>query len=566
MKKTPFAVIIAAGLSTLSACGVEGPPLGSAEEQFHSTLEGFEAFEARTWREPRTGRYIVDGDMPIATREELRKFYEKHVRGGALIIHQEDMVDERWSDAQKLKLTYCVSTDFGPHYDLVVGAMAAAAADWESAAGINFRHLPSEDGACGANNPNVIFDVSPMSDGPYLALAFYPSDPREWRNILVHSSSFQDLWPYTLTGIMRHELGHALGFRHEHTHLEADPEADCFENFSWRALTPYDSASVMHYPQCKGSNRGDLVLTAYDQQGVASVYGPSSIDAFTVTTPNDADRLKGDETNLIPGDFNGDGRMDFLRQEKNNWDNNALATAEVWLSNGNGTFTVTTPNGADRLKGDETNLIPGDFNGDGRMDLLRQEKNNWDNDALATAEVWLSNGNGTFSSVEPSGAEWLKGDETNLIPGDFNGDGRMDFLRQEKNAWDDDAVNTAQVWLSHGDGTFSVLNPNEADWLKGDETNLLPGDFNGDGLTDVLRQEKNAWDNVLDTTAQVWLSQGDGTFISVQPHHTEALNWGETKLIPGDYNGDGRMDLLRQEKNAWDDESVNTAQVWLSTL
>jgi hypothetical protein len=39
-------------------------------------------------------------------------------------------------------------------------------------------------------------------------------------------------------------------------------------------VTNYDSASVMHYPQCNGTQGGDLVLTSLDRQGVSSVYGP----------------------------------------------------------------------------------------------------------------------------------------------------------------------------------------------------------------------------------------------------------------------------------------------------
>jgi hypothetical protein len=37
-----------------------------------------------------------------------------------------------------------------------------------------------------------------------------------------------------------------------------------------------------------------------------------------------------------------------------------------------------------------------------------------------------------------------------LYTGDFNADGRTDFLRQEKGVWDDDANNTANVFLSIG--------------------------------------------------------------------------------------------------------------------
>ena len=72
-----------------------------------------------------------------------------------------------------------------------------------------------------------------------------------------------------LVGILRHELGHSLGFRHEHTRPEA---GTCFEDNNWRALTPYDSSSIMHYPQCNGSS-DDLSMTASDRTGAQALYG-----------------------------------------------------------------------------------------------------------------------------------------------------------------------------------------------------------------------------------------------------------------------------------------------------
>jgi hypothetical protein len=63
--------------------------------------------------------------------------------------------------------------------------------------------------------------------------------------------------------------------------------------------------------------------------------------------------------------------------------------------------------------------------------------------------VWLSLGNGGFALV----GNWdhyqaLKGDYTHLIPGDFDGDGRTDLLRQEYWTADDDNRRTGEVWLS----------------------------------------------------------------------------------------------------------------------
>ena len=114
-----------------------------------------------------------------------------------------------------------------------------------------------------------MFDVNQVITSQYLARAFFPSTSRRGRNILVASDSFGNIAPWTLTGVLRHELGHTLGFRHEHTRPES---GTCFENNQWRALTAYDSSSVMHYPQCNGSQNGDLVLTNLDKAGAGVAY------------------------------------------------------------------------------------------------------------------------------------------------------------------------------------------------------------------------------------------------------------------------------------------------------
>src|SRR6185369_1127043 len=60
------------------------------------------------------------------------------------------------------------------------------------------------------------------------------------------------------------------GFRHEHTRPES---GTCFEDNNWRALSTYDSASVMHYPQCNGTGDWSLTLTSKDISSAAALYG-----------------------------------------------------------------------------------------------------------------------------------------------------------------------------------------------------------------------------------------------------------------------------------------------------
>ncbi len=260
-----FMLLASAGCSSASP----------VDETSASTNMTFEEFEAKTYREPITGLYIVEGDVALEGRDALRAYFDEHGREGALIVNQARGVDTVWNDADKLDLSYCVSTSFGANYAAVVEAMRVATSDWMSSAFVRYRYVASEDGACNASNARVKFDVNPTSGAPYFARSFFPNtSSRSARSILIDSTSFASTTlPWTVTGILKHELGHTLGFRHEHLRPEAAAGGICpTEDTSFRAITAYDGLSVMHYPRCHGLQSFDLALTSYDRYGAERRY------------------------------------------------------------------------------------------------------------------------------------------------------------------------------------------------------------------------------------------------------------------------------------------------------
>jgi hypothetical protein len=110
----------------------------------------------------------------------------------------------------------------------------------------------------------------------------------------------------------------------------------------------------------------------------------------------------------------------------------------------------------------------GDFNGDGRQDLVMTKS------AASAITVLLGKGDGTFTA----GVNYPVTDlARSVVAGDFNGDGKIDLAV----AYVDNT--NISVLLGNGDGTFQP----PIDYPVGTSNNALAvGDFNGDGAADLV--------------------------------------------------------------------------------
>jgi VCBS repeat protein/IPT/TIG domain-containing protein len=199
--------------------------------------------------------------------------------------------------------------------------------------------------------------------------------------------------------------------------------------------------------------------------------GTSNVMYFTVTNPTStvpfaAFYSPAQSGPLVAADFNGDGKVDLaIGSGAMN-----LAGICIELGAGNGTFespiclaqTTTV-----------TSLIAADFNGDGKLDLAGVDLNG--------LHVWLGNGDGTFQNEQDF--RLATGNQPAgqcLAAGDFNGDGKLDLV---VGSVSNGAPGMVSIFLGNGDGTFqSPLNTGSGE----DVFSLAVGDFNGDSNLDVV--------------------------------------------------------------------------------
>ncbi len=279
----------------------------------------------------------------------------------------------------------------------------------------------------------------------------------------------------------------------------------------WPRTTDQLSEQAYVAGDFNGDNRLDLaavVPNAPDEVEVLQGNGDGTFQASVKSTAG------VDLYSVTAGDFNADGRLDLVGTTNSNPDQVA-----VLLGDGDGTFAspVLTPTGLYT----EGYLTTGDFNGDGRLDVVVADQND---------QVVLMMGNGDGSFQPP---EFLDYAYSNVVAGDFDDNGTLDL------AWSN-LEGEVEVLLNNGNGTFRPGVP----YAAGDNPHeIVTGDFNGDGITDLAAAYSVETPYGVSERGGVivMLGNGDGTF---QPGKSYPSPSEAGLIVAGDFNDDGKLDLV----------------------
>jgi hypothetical protein len=183
----------------------------------------------------------------------------------------------RWSPEIARGLSYRIVRETFTEiaqYQAVVDGMEAATQAWEAVCGVNFEHRADLDNVPGVGSAGALFTVRFLdAGGAFIAAAFFPNDPVSRRRIVIDPSFFNPDLLFNSIGVLRHELGHVLGCRHEHIRSGAPAVCPDEPDFGVFPLTEYDPKSVMHY-FCGNRGSQELAITELDVRGIQRIYGP----------------------------------------------------------------------------------------------------------------------------------------------------------------------------------------------------------------------------------------------------------------------------------------------------
>ncbi len=227
-------------------------------------------------------------------------------------------------------------------------------------------------------------------------------------------------------------------------------------------------------------------------------------------------------TNVVAaGDFNGDGKWDLAAAS-----NTGLF---ILIGNGNGSFQPAT-----RIAsvGETSSLAIGDLNADNRPDIVAAQRGF--SAPVNHVLVFLGNGNGTFQNATQFN---VGSNPVSVQLADLNGDNRLDIVAAcAGTAFSTTDPGGVSVALGNGNGTFQPASLLPA---GSNPTFSAAADVTGDGRPELFTSAGTG--SLGEYRVFVHLNQGNGTFQAPIGLNTD---FGPSSIAVGDFNGDGRNDLI----------------------
>ena len=227
-------------------------------------------------------------------------------------------------------------------------------------------------------------------------------------------------------------------------------------------------------------------------------------------------------------DVDRDGNLDVVGSTQSSG-NPVNGYAIVHYGDGKGAFPVTSSYGV--FQSNLTHIVVGSFNkrDDDVLDLATVRND------TCNVLVFLGTGQRDFPAKVNPFAVPVGKDPSDLVTGDWNGDGRTDLAVANSGKFPSTCANPATdnvgLLLGTGDGGFSTMKTFPA---HQNPRSLGAADFNRDGKLDLVVGNHGSSDISL------LLGRGDGTFLA--PQHIPGGS-GVNRLVVADFNGDQKPDV-----------------------